>query len=169
MEVLDAIFNRRSIRKYTARQVSDETLEILLKAGMYAPSAVNKQPWEFIIFRREETKQRIMDVHPNASMLLQASAGILVCWDDHRQHDAGYGPVDCSAATQNILLAAHAMGLGAVWVGIYPRQQRMEAVQKIFNLPSHVHGFSIVSLGFPAEHKAIPHRFDKNRIHLEQW
>lgn len=169
MEVLDAIFNRRSIRKYTPQHVSNDYIEILLKAGMFAPSAVNKQPWEFIVFRNQESMQRIVDVHPNASMLLHANVAILVCWDEHRQHDKGYGPVDCSAATQNILLAAHGLGLGAVWVGIYPRQQRMEAVQKVFNLPGHIHGFAIISLGFPAEHKAMPDRYDKSKIHLENW
>jgi len=169
MEVLDAIFNRRSIRQYTPEQVSDDTLEVLLKAGMYAPSAVNKQPWEFIVFRSRETMRQIVDIHPNASMLLRANAAILVCWDENRQHDTGYGPVDCAAATQNILLAAHGLGLGAVWAGIYPRQQRMEAVHKIFNLPGHVRGFSIISLGFPAERKAMPERFDKNKIHKEKW
>jgi len=169
MEVLDAIFNRRSIRQYTTEPVSNDTLEILLKAGMYAPSAVNKQPWEFIVFRSPETIRQIVDVHPNASMLLRANAAILVCWDENRQHDTGYGPVDCAAATQNILLAAHGLGLGAVWAGIYPRQQRMEAVHKIFNLPGHIQGFSLISLGYPAEQKAMPGRFDKSKIHLEKW
>lgn len=169
MEVLDALFNRRSIRRYTTEPVQDDILQALLKAGMYAPSAVNKQPWEFIVFRNRETMRQVVEVHPNASMLLQADAAILICWDEHRQHDAGYGPVDCSAATQNILLAAHGLGLGAVWVGIYPRQARMDAVQKIFNLPPHIHGFAIVSIGYPAEHKASPDRFDKGKIHWETW
>ncbi len=169
MEVLDAVFNRRSIRQYTLEQVGDDAIETLLKAGMYAPSAVNKQPWEFIVFRSQETMRRIVDVHPNASMLLRANAAILVCWDENRQHDTGYGPVDCAAATQNILIAAHGMGLGAVWVGIYPRQQRMEAIHEIFNLPGHIRGFSIISLGYPAERKRMPERFDKNKIHLEKW
>ena len=141
----------------------------MLKAAMYAPSAVNKQPWHFIVFRDQHTIQQIVDVHPNASMLLRAGLGILVCWDENRQHDAGYGPVDCSAATQNILLAAHGLGLGAVWIGIYPRQQRMEAIQRLFNLPGHIRGFSIIALGYPAERKSKPERFDKNKIHFEKW
>ena len=169
MEAMDTIFNRRSIRQYTSEHVPDETIELLLKAGMYAPSAVNKQPWEFIVFRNRETMQQIITAHPHASMLLRASAGILVCWDEQRQHDTGYGPVDCAAATQNILLAAHSMGLGAVWVGIYPRQQRMEVVSQVFSLPSHIRGFSIIALGFPAEKKSHPNRFDKHKIHLEKW
>jgi nitroreductase len=149
--------------------VTDDQIDILLKAAMYAPSAVNKQPWHFIVFRSRETMKRIAEAHANASMLLHASVAVLVCWDDQRQHDTGYGPVDCAAATQNMLLAAHSIGLGAVWVGIYPRQQRMEAVRNIFRLPDHVHGFSIVSLGFAAEQKTHPDRFDQQKIHVERW
>ena len=169
MDVLDAIFDRRSIRRYTQEPINDNTINTLLKAAMFAPSAVNKQPWEFIVFRDKKVKQQIVEVHPNASMLLESDAAFLVCWDEHRQHDTGYGPVDCAAATQNILLAAHALGLGAVWIGIYPRQQRMDAIQRFFNLPGHIRGFSIIALGYPAEQKPRPDRFNKNRIHLEKW
>jgi nitroreductase len=169
MNALDAIFNRRSIRQYTPEIVTEEQLSLIIKAAMFAPSAVNKQPWHFIVFRNKETIRKIIEVHPNASMLENASAGILVCWDDHLQHDVGYGPVDCSAATQNLLLAACDLALGAVWVGIYPRQQRMESIQKIFELPSHIHGFSIVSIGYPAEKKVQPDRFKRDRIHYEKW
>lgn len=169
MEALEALFNRRSIRHYTPEKVTDDQIELLLKAAMYAPSAVNKQPWEFIVFRSPETSRKIVEVHPNASMLLQSSAAILVCWDDHLQHDIGYGPVDCAAATQNILLAAHSTGLGAVWVGIYPRQNRMDVVRRIFNLPDHIQGFSVISLGYPAEQKNKPERFNRKKIHAEKW
>jgi nitroreductase len=169
MDALETIFSRRSIRQYTSEQVSDDQVQIILKAAMYAPSAVNKQPWHFVVFKDANTIQRIQEVHPSSGMLSKASVAILVCWDEHLQHDTGYGPVDCSAATENMLLAAHSMGLGAVWVGLYPRQPRMEAVHKIFNLPDHVKGFAIVSIGYPAEKKQDPGRFDKSRIHTEKW
>jgi nitroreductase len=169
MDALEVIFNRRSIRQYTSEEIPENTIEILLKAAMYAPSAVNKQPWHFIVFRNRLIMKQIMDVHPNASMLGNANAAILVCWDEHLQHDQGYGPIDCAAATQNILLAACNIGLGAVWVGIYPRPQRAEAVHRIFNLPENIQPFSIVSLGFPAEKKLSPQRFDRSKIHLEKW
>jgi len=169
MEVLDAICNRRSIRQYTMDQVTDDQISALLKAAMYAPSAVNKQPWHFIVFRDKTACKKITETHPNASMLLQASAAILVCWDERLQHDTGYGPVDCAAATQNILLAACSMGIGSVWVGLYPRLPRMELVQEIFNLPPEIKGFCIVSLGFPAEKKLQPQRFNPERIHFEKW
>ena len=169
MDAMETILTRRSIRKYTGKRISDEQVELLLKAAMYAPSAVNKQPWHFLVFRDAETKKSIVEFHPNASMLTDADAGILVCYDENLQHDAGYGPVDCSAATQNILLAAHAAGLGAVWVGIYPRQNRIEAIHRVFSLPENIKPFSIVSLGYPSEEKSFPDRFRKERIHYGKW
>jgi nitroreductase len=169
MDALEAIFNRRSIRQYTADEVNDEQVQIILKSAMYAPSAVNKQPWHFIVFRDRDTMRRIIADHPNASMLLKANLAILVCWDEQQQHDVGYGPIDCAAATENMLLAAHSIGLGAVWVGIFPRSQRMKAIQDIFNLPDHIKGFSIVSIGFPAEKKSTSERFNVNKIHYEKW
>ncbi len=169
MEVLDAILTRRSIRKYSNQPVTDDQIKVLLESAMYAPSAVNKQPWHFIVFRDKSVIKAVTEKHPNASMLTDASAGILVCWDENLQHDKGYGPVDCSAATQNILLATHSMGIGSVWVGIYPREQRMEFISEIFKLPPNIKGFSIVSLGYPAETKMQPQRFNVHRIHYEKW
>jgi nitroreductase len=169
MDALEAIFNRRSIRQYTAAVITDATVETLLRAAMYAPSAVNKQPWHFIVFRDGEIKERIIAFHSSASMLREASAAILVCWDENLQHDTGYGPIDCAAATQNILLAAYSLGLGSVWVGIYPRIKRMESVHSLFKLPEHIKPFSIISLGYPAENKSTPMRFRKDRIHIEKW
>lgn len=169
MDALEVIYTRRSIRHYKPGDITGENLNTILKAGMYAPSAVNKQPWHFVVFRNKETIDKLIEVHPNASMLREAACAILVCWDEQLQHDTGYGPVDCAAATQNMLLAAHNLGLGSVWVGIYPRQPRMEAVQRIFNLPAHIRGFSVVSLGYPAEKKSQPDRYNQSRIHIEKW
>jgi nitroreductase len=169
MEVMDAIISRRSIRKYTGKRVTDAQVELLLKAGMYAPSAVNKQPWHFIVFRDRKVIEEIIKIHPNGRMLEDSDVAILVCWDENLQHDVGYGPVDCSAATQNILLAAHGTGLGAVWVGIYPREKRIKGVHSLFNLPGHIIPFSIISVGYPAEKKGLPDRFRKDRIHYEKW
>jgi nitroreductase len=169
MDVIEAILNRRSIRKYTGEKVTDTQIEILLKAGMYAPSAVNKQPWHFIVFRNRKIINEITKIHPNSRMLEESDVAILVCWDENLQHDTGYGPVDCSAVTQNILLAAHGIGLGAVWVGLYPREHRIERVHKLFKLPEHVKPFSIISIGHPAENKEFPDRYKKERIHYEKW
>jgi nitroreductase len=136
---------------------------------MFAPSAVNTKPWHFIIFRDKGTIASIIEAHQHARMLEEASAGILICYDTTLQHDDGYGPVDCSAATENMLLAATAMGLGSCWVGIYPRKNRIEALHKLFGLPEHVIPFAVISLGFPGEIRRKPERFLKERIHKEKW
>jgi nitroreductase len=169
MDLFDALYNRRSIRKYSSEKVNDDMLKSIIKAGMYAPSAVDKQPWHFIIFRDKKIIQRITAIHPNASMLVGASAGILVCFDTQLQHDEGYGPVDCSAATQNMLLAAHGLGIGACWIGIFPRMNRVKSLSEIFNLPEHVLPFSVISLGFPDQEKGVPERYDESRIHFDRW
>lgn len=169
MEVIKAILSRRSIRRYSGKKIEKKIVDKIIHAGMYAPSAVNKQPWHFIVFEDKESCRAIAEVHPNAAMLNSAALGVLVCFDEKLQHDEGYGTLDCSAATQNMLLAAHDMGLGACWIGIYPRENRMQSLQRIFNLPDHIKAFSIVSLGYSDEDKPIPERFKPERIHLEKW
>ncbi|MBN1117732.1 MAG: nitroreductase family protein [Bacteroidales bacterium] len=169
MELFEALFSRRSIRKYLEKEIADSQIEQIIEAGMFAPSAVNKQPWHFIVFRNSETIKSIIEVHPNAGMLVGASAGILICFDKQLEHDHGYGPIDCSAATQNMLLAAHGLGIGSCWVGIYPRENRIEALHKLFNLPEHVIPFAVISLGYSELVKSKPDRFKKDRIHYEKW
>ena len=169
MEVIEAILTRRSIRKYTTQDVPDEQVNILLNAAMHAPSAVNKQPWHFIVFRDRAISEKTAEFHPNSYMLKNASLGILVCFDKNLQHDKGYGELDCSAATQNILLAAHGMGLGAVWIGVFPREKRMASVHSLFNLPGNIVPFSLIALGYPDEKKHFTGRFREERIHYETW
>jgi len=169
MEAIDLLMTRRSIRKYAERPVNNELIEELIKCGMYAPSACNKQPWYFVVIKERRTLDEIADFHPNAKMLKNAPCAILVCGDEIKAHDKSYWPVDCSAATQNILLAAHARGMGACWLGIYPREERVEKMKKIVGLPEHIHAFALISLGFPAETPALPNRFDVSRIHREKW
>jgi len=134
---------------------------------MYAPSAVNKQPWHFIVFEKNATKKAIMKIHQNAAMLKEANKGILVCYDEHLQHDQGYGPVDSAAAVQNMLLASHDLGLGACWIGLYPREERMNHLKQIFGLPSHIMPFAIIALGYPAENRPTPDRIKPERIRRE--
>ena len=108
-------------------------------------------------------------VHPYASMLPSAAAAIVVCGDENLANTPAYWPVDCAAATQNILLAAHGLGLGGVWLGVYPRSERISALEKLIELPPHIHPFSIVSLGYPAEKRTVPERFKPERIHYDHW
>ena len=169
MRELDFILNRRSIRRYTDKKIENEKIDMLLTAAMYAPSAVNKQPWHFIVINDPDTMIKITRIHPHAAMLKGASHAILICGDENLQHADGYWMVDCGAATENMLLAAHAMGLGGCWIGIQPRKEREVAFSRLFSLPGHVKPFALVSLGYPAEVKSRPERFLHQRIHHNIW
>jgi len=171
MEALTAILSRRSIRKFTAESIGDETIEHLLRAGCAAPSAHNEQPWHFIVIRDRVILDEIPRIHPYAQMLKQAPVALAVCADHKLEKDkaADYWVQDCAAATQNILLAAHALGLGACWLGIHPRMKRKEAISKLLNLPEHVSPFCLIALGYPAEKKEPSDRFNSERMHQNQW
>jgi nitroreductase len=169
MDIIDLILTRRSVRKYTGENVSNELVEKLLKAGMYAPSAGNQQAWHFVVLREKQDFEAITQFHEFSRMLPSASVAIVVCADLKLETKLGYWMVDCSAATENILLAAHGLGLGAVWLGIYPRTDRMEALSEMLNLPENVKPFSLISIGYPAEEKKVPERFNPERIHHNRW
>ncbi|MBN1266128.1 MAG: nitroreductase family protein [Anaerolineales bacterium] len=169
MDVLEALNTRRSIRSYTDKEISEAVLYDLCKAGMTAPSAGNQQPWHFIVTRNKEIMQRFADFHPYAKMLMQAAAAIIVCGDDRNLRYGDYWVQDCSAATQNILLAAHAMGLGAVWLGVFPRPERVDKTAALFGLPEGVLPLCCVSLGYPAEQKDPSDRYYPDRIHMDRW
>ena len=169
METLKAILTRRSIRHYSEKTVDKEIVEKILTFGMYAPSATNKQPWHFIILNDRKTLNLIADFHPNAKMLKEAQYAILVCGDELKAHDKKYWPVDCGAATQNMLLAAHDLGLGACWLGVYPREERIERIKEIIPMPNHVFPFSLISIGYAANIPAIPDRVDNTKIHWNKW
>lgn len=169
MNLLDVIMKRRSIRKFTSQKVEQEKTEALLKAAMYAPSAVNKQPWRFIVIDDRKVMDKIMIIHPYSRMFETAALGILVCGDLQAQHGDGYWIADCGAATENILLAATAIGLGSCWLGVYPRAERMKSFRELFNLPEHIEPFALIAIGYAAEEKMTPDRFDRSKIHINQW
>ncbi len=170
MELIQGILTRRSIRNFTGEGIGDDKIALIIKAAMHAPSARNCQPWHFVVTRDREMFERIMKAHPYASMLSRAGAAILVCGDLDRQHGEGYWVVDCSAATENLLLAIHGRGLGGVWLGVHPREDRKAAMKEIFRLPSHIEPLSLVALGVPAEQPLQPDdRFKPDRIHWDQW
>jgi nitroreductase len=170
MELYDGLLTRRSIRKFTGEMIDDENIIKIIRAGMYAPSANNTRPWHFIIVDDKELLKKVMTVHPYSSMLSQASHAIIVCGDEELQNGPGYYLIDCSAATQNILLAAHALGLGAVWLGVEPKSDRKKSIKEIFGLPDHVHPVSIVSVGVPVKiPEKIPSRFEPGKIRKNSW
>ena len=169
METIEAILTRRSIRKYKPDPVPDEVVKELLEAAMSAPSAGNQQPWHFIVIRDRAILDAIPTFHPYSQMLKEAPLGIVVCGDLEKQIHDGYWVQDCSAATENLLLAAHAKGLGAVWLGVYPREPRVIGVKEILKLPDYIIPLCIISLGLPAEEKPPSKRFIPERIHYDRW
>ncbi len=169
MDVLEAIHTRRSIRKFQEQPVAGQQIEKLLRAAAMAPSARNAQPWHFVVFTERHLLDRVPEVNPNAWMARDAPAAILVCGDLSLELSPGYWPVDCAAAVQNILLAAHGLGLGAVWTGIYPRQERIDGFRRLLNLPEPVIPHSLVVLGYPAETPASEDRYRPERVHWNMW
>lgn len=169
MDALTALCSRRSIRLYTDKQVSAESVHQILKAAMSAPSAGNERPWHFIVLTDRSILNEIPKFHPYSAMLKHATSAILVCADLALEKHKGYWVLDCAAATQNILLAAHAKGLGAVWCGVYPSEDRVLNIKKLLRLPEQIVPFSLVPLGFPAETKHADDRFDSSRVHDNKW
>ena len=167
--MLQPILSRRSIRKFTDVRVSDKDIEDILKAAMAAPSAGNSQCWEFFVINKREILDEIPKIHPYAQMTLEAPVAILVCADITREKYKGRWMLDCSAASQNILLAAHTKGLGAVWVGIYPEEIRMNGMIELLNLPDNIKPVSLIPIGYPAEAKSPSNRFDKSKIHFNKF
>jgi nitroreductase len=169
MEALEAILTRRSIRRYTPTSVPDPLIREILAAAMRAPSAGNEQAWQFVVITERRLLEEIPRFHPYADMLRQASVAILVCGDLHLEKYKGYWVQDCAAATQTLLLAAHAKGLGAVWVGIYPKEDRVERMRGLLGLPQHVVPMALVPLGYPAEQIPPEERFDPAKVHRNRW
>ena len=167
MDAMHAIYSRRSIRHYQDKIVPEDIIIELIRAAMSAPSATNKQPWHFMVITERQLLDKIPEFHPYSAMLKQAPAAIAVCGDTQVQPD--YWIQDCSAATQNILLAAHAKGIGAVWLAIYPREPRILGLQNMLNLPKNILPLSLVALGYPDEKKSPVDRFNQSRIHFNHW
>lgn len=169
MEAIKTILTRRSIRKYSGEPIPAEIIKELLNAGMHAPTARNYQPWHFVVVDEREMIDKLSEAHPHAKMLKEASLAILVCGDKNIQSEEGYIMQDCSAATQNIMLAAHAHGLGSVWLGMYPREDRIREVSRVLNIPDHILPAALISIGYPAETKDAPDRYKEERIHWNKF
>ena len=169
MDTMDAIHTRRSVRRYEDRQVPEELRRKLLAAAMSAPSARNGQPWQFVVIDDRGTLAEIARLNPNAQMCREAPLAILVCGDLGLEKSPGYWVVDCAAAVENMLLAAHALGLGAVWTGVYPRPERMEGLGKLLKLPENVIPHSLVVVGYPAEQPPPQDRYRPERVHHGGW
>jgi len=161
-ERLDFILGRRSVRVYRPGEVNEETVEALLEAAMAAPSAVAKDPWRFVVVRNRVTLGRLADALPNGGMIRDAELGIIVCGDLEAAHDRqlSYLLQDCSAAIENLLLAVHIVGLGACWLGVHPREERVRKLKEILELPASVLPVAAIAIGWPGEQKEPRTRFN---------
>jgi nitroreductase len=168
---LSFIFGRRSIRAYQPTPVADELVDDLLAAAMAAPSACAKDPWRFVVVRDRAGLTALAGALPHGKMLASAAAGIVVCGDLAAAHggELSYLLQDCSAAIENLLLAAHALGLGACWLGVHPRQSRIDAVTQLVHLPEQIVPVSCIAVGWPGEAKPPRTRFDPRYVHAETW
>ena len=171
MNTFDAIAQRRSIRRFTHREIPEIMLIDLLEAAMAAPSAVAKDPWHFIVLRSRAAIDQLATVLPNGQMLKEAMAALVVCGDLHQAHDQQLSFLlqDLSAAIENILLAANALGLGACWLGIHPREERIAAVAQQFALPAQIIPVAGIALGWPAQEHAPRTRYNPDCVHQERW
>lgn len=169
MQTLEAVRTRRSVRQYTSQPVSPAELETLLRAAMQAPSASNSQPWAFVVITDRAILDEIPKFHPYSQMLHSAPLAVLVCADESLVKKPGRWMLDCSAATQNLLLAAHDQGLGGVWLLIWPDAERMEKISQLLGLPEKVYPVNLVALGHPAEFPQPEDRFKPERIHANRW
>jgi len=168
---LDLITGRRSIRAFTRQPVTPGTIRSLLEAAMAAPSACGKDPWRFVVVEDQATRERITEKLPNGAMLKNAPTGIVVCGDPSAAHDGqpGYMLQDCSAAIENLLLAANGLGLGACWLGVYPREERMAHIREVLLIPAAITPIACVALGRPAEEKRGRSRYRDEYIYREKW
>ncbi len=169
MDTLEALLTRRAVREYTSQPVTEEQIETLLCAAMYAPSACNQQPWHFVVVTSREQLDAIAAAHPFAQMLKQAPLSIIVCADLTLETCPGNWVIDCSAAMENLLLAARALGLGSVWVGIHPAEQRVKDIRDLLGLPSYAMPLCLAAVGYAAGELPKVDRFNKARIHREKW
>lgn len=164
------IFERRSIRQFTDEPVSETDVELLLRAAMQAPSAGNQQPWEFAVLKDKVTMLKVLEFHQYSMPLKTADCAIVVCMKETPNPVMQpYRAQDCAAATQNILLEATHLGLGAVWMGVYPDENRVNNVRALLEAPDDITPFCIIALGHPAEQPAPVDRYDATRVHINRW
>ena len=166
-EFVQTIFARRSIRKYTAEPVAEKSVKTLLEAAMAAPSSSNRKPWHFIVTTDRKKLDRLADAHPYGKMLFQAPLCIAVCGDPAISEGAWVQ--DSSAATENLLLAVAALNLGAVWLGVYPREERIAFTRRILEIPETIFPLNLISIGHKAKEKAPRTQYDEARVHREKW
>lgn len=169
MDALTCLLTRRSIRRFTDEPLDPTELATALKAAMFAPSAGDARPWSFILIEDRAMLDAVPTVHPHAAMTREAKAAVLICALPEVERYPGFWPIDCAAATQNLLLALHAQGLGGVWVGVWPDEARVKAFRTLFGIPETVIPHSFVPIGKPAAQPESKDRFDPTKIRRDRW
>ncbi|MEG1934983.1 MAG: nitroreductase family protein, partial [Rikenellaceae bacterium] len=164
------IYQRWSVRHFTDRKVEKDTLIELVRAAMAAPTGKDKRPWEFVVVTERETLDRLSDALPFAKMLSTATAAVVICGNTDEQNGGSpYWFLDCSAATQNLLLAAQSMNLGSVWTAAYPYKERIDPVKDILSIPDHITPLCVVPIGYPSKEPRVKDKFEIEKIHTEKW
>lgn len=168
---LSNLFSRRSVRVYRQQEVADDVVRDLLEAAMAAPSAVAKDPWAFVVVRNREMLAKIAEGLPNGKMLRDAALGIVVCGDLQRAHDRqlSYLLQDCSAAIENLLVAVSTLGLGACWLGVHPREERVKHIRSLLDIPDPVLPIAAIAVGWPGESPPPRTRYREDAVHRETW
>ncbi len=164
MKLIDAIFKRRSIRRFKEKPVEKHILMQLVKYGMYAPTARNTRSWHFYIVNDRNKLDEVAKKHPYAGMLKTAGGAILVCGDKSIEPMDGYLALNCANACENIMLGALEHNLGTCWIAVYPREERIKLISGIFSLPENHLPIALLAIGYPDEEKPIPERFEKEKI-----
>ena len=171
-QVINNIMTRVSVREFTGEKISEEQIDTLLRAAMAAPSAINKQPWAFIVVTDDDLIAKLGEALPYSRCSNHPACAIIPCGDLSKAIEGEMGAFwinDVSAATENLLLAAHSMGLGAVWTGLHPDMNRATIVQQLLNLPDHIIPLCVVPVGIPAEFPAIKDKYKPENIHYNGW
>ncbi len=170
-DALSAIHSRKSVRHFTGQDVSKEALDKILRAGMAAPTAVNKQPWSFVVVTARKGLDGLKEGLPYAKMLGKAGAAIVVCAVPEKAHDqkVEFAVIDSTCAGENILIAAEALGLGAVWTAAYPYKDRMDFVRKTLNIPDNVIPLNVIPIGHPTGEDKPKDKFKPENNHWEKW
>ncbi len=165
--LLDLMYDRRSVREFSEDPVTDEQVEAMLKAAMAAPSAQDLQPWHFVVVRKRKTLDKLAEVHKYAYMLEKAPLAVVVCGDQETSEQ--HWVEDTCVATQNLLLAATALGLGGVWISLYPKKKHQKYARELLDIPEKIGVLCALALGHPAEQKRARTRYDEERVHHEEW
>ena len=169
-EIIKTILTRASIRNYTDEEIPRKDLELIVKAGMAAPSAMNIQPWRIVVVTEREILDSLADKLAYAKMLRKAGAAIVVCGEIGLNIIAKkYWDQDCSALSQNILLAVHSLGYGAVWTGVYPDKNKEKGVREVLGIPDKIHALNVIAIGVPKRKAKVKDKFDKKKLHWEKW